>query len=470
MFGDYGSAAMKQLGNRLTGSAEGKLSVQDKIAKEKFISDFIGRASTNLNSAIQSGLVDPEMQAGAPAAEEPPPEGATPPSGQQTPPQAPGAPKTPEEIRKEKQAAAGQVAQQQMAANPAPAKPGAPEAPKTPEQIRQEKQAAAAQTAQGQMAANPAPTQQAPAQSQTDVGGRPNPYMSAAANQPAPAQQSKMTPQQTAALKGRLKAGAGATAGQSGFKNYVGGSGERMTGVDANKAPVFKKIQRESKYDKLNYILESIINIDEAQEAQSISEYLQNMFNQYLGVPITDPKAKAQIKTLADQAQASYAKDKAKAALTQMANLGFAISYSQGSGATQGAGATTSQPASALDAIKAGIDQGLGNASATPTTATAAGASESSEYDQVMALVSKLSAEEKQKLLATLQEPAAGGQGAFDQMGKQLQQPKTTSNPVADRQQKLNTNKVKAGNKGAPTPDEQAKFDKLVQQKMAAQP
>ena len=447
MFGDYGSAAMKQLGNRLTGSAEGKLSVQDKIAKEKFISDFIGRASTNLNSAIQSGLVDPEMQAGAPAAEEPPPEGATPPSGQQTPPQAPGAPKTPEEIRKEKQAAAGQVAQQQMAANPAPAKPGAPEAPKTPEQIRQEKQAAAAQTAQGQMAANPAPTQQ------------------------APAQQSKMTPQQTAALKGRLKAGAGATAGQSGFKNYVGGSGERMTGVDANKAPVFKKIQRESKYDKLNYILESIINIDEAQEAQSISEYLQNMFNQYLGVPITDPKAKAQIKTLADQAQASYATDKAKAALTQMANLGFAISYSQGSGATQGAGATTSQPASALDAIKAGIDQGLGNASATPTTstATAAGASESSEYDQVMTLVGKLSAEEKQKLLATLQEPAAGGQGAFDQMGKQLQQPKTTANPVADRQQKLNPNKVKAGNKGLPNSDEQAKFDKLVQQKLAAQ-
>ena len=451
MFGDYGSAAMKQLGNKLTGNAEGNLSVKDKIAKEKFISDFIGRASTNLNSAIQSGLVDPNIKAGAPAAEEPPPEGATPPSGQQNPPQAPGAPKTPEQIRKEKQAAAGQVAQQQMAANPAPAKPGAPEAPKTPEQIRQEKQAAAAQTAQGQMAANPAPAQQ------------------------APAQQSKMTPQQVAALKGKLKAGATPTSGQSGFKNYVGGSGERMTGVDKSGAPVFKKIQRESRYAKLDYILESIINIDEAPEAQSISEYLQNMFNQYLGVPITDPKAKAQIKTLADQAQASY--PKMNNALSQMANLGFAISYSQGRGATQGAGATSSQPASALDAIKAGVQQGLGNASATPTTATAtaagataAGAGESSEYDQIMSLVGKLSAEEKQKLLATLQEPAAGGQGAFDQMGKQLQQPKTTANPVADRQQKLNTNKVKAGNKGAPTPDEQAKFDKLVQQKMAAQP
>jgi hypothetical protein len=426
MFGDYGSAVMKQLGNRLTGNSEGNLSVKDKIAKEKFISDFIGRANANLNSAIQSGLVDPEMQAGAPAEEEP--------LQQETPPETKdtGAPKTPDEIRKEKLAVGAQAAQADMTAN-----------------------------------ANK--KQQSPA----DVGGRPNPYMSAAANQPAPAQQSKMTPQQVAALKGKLKAGATPTSGQSGFKNYVGGSGERMTGVDANKAPVFKKIQRESKYDKLNYILESIINIDEAQEAQSISEYLQNMFNQYLGVPITDPKAKAQIKTLADQAQASY--PEMKNALTQMANLGFAISYSQGSGATQGAGATTSQPASALDAIKAGVEQGMGNTASEPTStstpSTTPGSSEqgTTAYDQVITLVSKLSAEEKQKLIATLQEPAAGGQGAFDQMGKQLQQPKTTANPVADRQQKLNPNKVKAGNKGAPTPDEQAKFDKLVQQKLAAQ-
>ena len=433
MFGDYGSAAMKQIGNRLTGNAEGNLSVQDKIAKEKFISDFIGRASTNLNSAIQSGLVDPNVKAD--------PVGG----GDTTPPE--------------------QDNSQQPPATSA--------APKTPAEIQKEKLAAAAKVAQGQMAANPAPTQQAPAQSQTDVGGRPNPYMSAAANQPAPAQQSKMTPQQVAALKGKLKAGATPTSGQSGFKNYVGGSGERMTGVDKSGAPVYQKIQRESRYAKLNYILESIINIDEAQEAQSISEYLQNMFNQYLGVPITDPKAKAQIKTLADQAQASY--PKMNNALTQMANLGFAISYSQGSGATQGAGATASQPASALDAIKAGVQQGMGTTASEPTStstpSTTPGASDqgTTAYDQVMNLVSKLSAEEKQKLLATLQEPATGGQGAFDQMGKQLQQPKSTANPVDTRQQKLNTNKVKAGNKGAPTPDEQAKFDNLVKQKLATQ-
>jgi hypothetical protein len=61
------------------------------------------------------------------------------------------------------------------------------------------------------------------------------------------------------------------------------------------------------------------------------------------------------------------------------------------------------------------------------------------------------------------------GAGAFDQMSKQLQQPKTTANPVADRQQKLNTDKIKAGNKGAATPDEQAKLQQRIQQQLAKQ-
>jgi hypothetical protein len=427
MFGDYGAAAIKQAGNRLIpGNTEGNLSVQDKIAKDKFISDFIGRASTNLNSAIQSGLVDPNIKADAAGAVEPQQDATPEPSADTTPqqPATSAAPKTPAEIQKEKLAAAAKVAQDQMANSPAPAKPSAPTAPKSPEQTRQEKQAAATQTAQSQMAASPAPTQQ-----------------------------TKMTPQQTAALKGRLKAGAAPTSGQSGFKNYVGGSGQ---------------VQRESRYAKLDYILESIINIDEAQEAQSISEYLQNMFNQYLGVPITDPKAKTQIKTLADQAQASY--PKMNNALTQLANLGFAISYSQGSGETQGAnvGATTAQPTSGVSAFSQGMKQGLGDPASTSEPASTTPAQTGSAYEQVMALVSKLSSEEKKQLIATLQEPSSGGAGAFDQMKNQLQEPKTTANPV-NRQQKLNTNKVKAGNKGAPTTAEYDKFDQLAQQALAKQ-
>jgi hypothetical protein len=271
-----------------------------------------------------------------------------------------------------------------------------------------------------------------------------------------------------------------------------------MTGVDASGAPIFKKIQRESKYAKLDYILESIINIDEAEEAQSISEFLQNMFNQY--IKVTDPKVQAQVKKLADQAQATYGQDKGKAALTQMGNLAFASSNSQGSGATQSAGATTSKPQSALSSFASGFKQGVGGTAgagadatgaaigATGADATGAGATGTTDagvsgnptYDQVMALIKKMSKDEKQELLTSITEPKAAtepkaeptntaGANAFDQMGKQLQQPKTTANPV-NRQQQLNVNKIKSGNKGAPTPDEEAKLQQRIQQQLANQP
>ncbi len=506
VIGDYGAAAVKQVGNRIAGNAEGNLSVQDKIAKEKFISDFIGRASTNLNSAIQSGLVDPKAKSAPQAAianpnAKPKPalnkKPTTTPPGQQPAapgqqPAAPGAPKTPEQIRKEKQAAAGQVAQQQMGANKAPAQPASTgQAPTqqqpgmtqdgTPHwdpatgkgakydgvtgqttpayQAELDKQKAAGEEqAKARLAATQS-AQQAPASpaaptaptAPTATGGsaeqaalnkmqQKNPKlagMMAQAGMDASGND-KMTPQQTAALKGRLKAGATATSGQSGFKNYVGGSGERMTGVDKSGAPVFQKIQREGTYSKLDYILESIININEAPAAQSISQYLQNMFTQYLKVPITDPAVKTQVKKLADMAQASY--PKMTNALTQLANLGFATSYSQGTGEEQPATA----PASAFDAIKAGFKQGMGGtasapASTTPgtstSTATTGGTSTpgatsgNPKYDQVVALVSKMSKEEKQQLLTSLTKPEAApansaGAGAFDQMDCQVILPK----------------------------------------------
>jgi len=66
--GDYGAAAAKQLGNRLTGNSEGHLSIQDKMAKEKFIQNFLGRASGTLNSGIASGRITTNATPAAPAA------------------------------------------------------------------------------------------------------------------------------------------------------------------------------------------------------------------------------------------------------------------------------------------------------------------------------------------------------------------------------------------------------------------
>lgn len=69
--GDYGAAAAKQLGNRITGKPEGAMSIQDKMAKEKFLQNFLGRASATLNSGIASGRITTNVtpQSAPPAAQ-----------------------------------------------------------------------------------------------------------------------------------------------------------------------------------------------------------------------------------------------------------------------------------------------------------------------------------------------------------------------------------------------------------------
>ena len=166
----------------------------------------------------------------------------------------PAAP-SPEEIRKTKQADAAKVAQDQMAAPKAPAP--TPAGTSLPPGVNPEKANAAQQAAglpplykqtadggweetdqaKGTFVGNK--TQAAPAPTTT-----PPPAVT-------PPADGKMTQAQQDALKAKLQGQrqAGkttATQTSSGFKNYVGGSGERMTGVDASGAPVYQKIQRES--------------------------------------------------------------------------------------------------------------------------------------------------------------------------------------------------------------------------------
>ena len=172
----------------------------------------------------------------------------------QTTAQTPAAP-SPEEIRKTKQADAAKVAQDQMAAPKAPAP--TPAGTSLPPGVNPEKANAAQQAAglpplykqtadggweetdqaKGTFVGNK--TQAAPAPTTT-----PPPAVT-------PPADGKMTQAQQDALKAKLQGQrqAGkttATQTSSGFKNYVGGSGERMTGVDASGAPVYQKIQRES--------------------------------------------------------------------------------------------------------------------------------------------------------------------------------------------------------------------------------
>ena len=77
---------------------------------------------------------------------------------------------TPAQVRATKQAAAANVAQAQMKANPAPSKP----APgPTPAEIRAQKQQAAAAAAQSQMATNPKPAPKKPAVWRNNRTGKP---------------------------------------------------------------------------------------------------------------------------------------------------------------------------------------------------------------------------------------------------------------------------------------------------------
>jgi hypothetical protein len=137
----------------------------------------------------------------------------------------------------------------------------------SPEEIRKTKQADAAKVAQDQMAA-PKPGNSPAAggtgfgfdgntglpfnsQAERDAGLAKQKADKAAAAGTPPPTGGKMTPAQQAALKDKLQGQrqAGkttATQTGSGFKDYVGGSQEKMAGVDASGAPVFKKLQRES--------------------------------------------------------------------------------------------------------------------------------------------------------------------------------------------------------------------------------
>ena len=283
---NYGSAAFQRKQNQLAGNADANLTTKETLGKNIFVNKFIQKASAGLDNAVKSGAIS----ATAPVQPTQPtqPTQSTQPTQptQSTQPTQPTQSTTtgpsPEEIRKQKQAAAVRAidAKPEVSTTKAPTGTAMPT---TPYQI-------------------------------PGLGTNPNQTKS------TPQQPTKMTPQQTAALKGRLKAGSGATSSPSGFKDYTAGSGERMTGVDQSGAPIFKKIQRESKFDKLNIIFESIVN----EQSPTISSFVLDAWKAYLqGVDLSNPQIMTKAQELANQVQATYAKDKGTAALNQLADLAW---------------------------------------------------------------------------------------------------------------------------------------------------
>jgi hypothetical protein len=456
-FGDYGAAALQQVGNRLnpfnkTGSDQ--LSVQDKMAKNIFISNMIGRASADLDSAIKGGLVDPKLKTNqAPTTPQNTTQPSTTPSTNTQPSTTPStntqqapAGETPEQKRIRLQKAA----QQNIDKTAAPfSKLPSNQANTQAGNIRQAKQKVAGANAQSQMAPfSKLPDNQANVQAGNIRQAKQQTAGANAQSQMAPV--SKLPADQTAIQAANI----------------------RKAKQKAAQANLFK----ESTYAKLDYILESVININEAVASkQSISDFIQRFFKKYLKVQTIPSQIQSQVTSLANEIQNTYPKN--KAALTKLANLGYAFSYSDQDNATNTATAGATQPATS--SFAAGIQQGLGkgaSASNTATTdapATSTGSSapatsntsssttqtapastsatavnpqqEKTVYSQVKGMLDKLDKKGKQRILSALQKSlgdttsastptkasaADPGASAFAQMGKQVTQTGVT-NPSA---------------------------------------
>jgi hypothetical protein len=243
----------------------------------------------------------------------------------------------------------------------------------------------------------------------------------------------KLDPQAAAKLKGRLKAGQGlGKKTGAGFKNYVGGSGERFQGADATGAPVFKKIQRESQYDRLNAIFESLLT-----EAETISQFFKRWLPAYMrGVNLSDPHTQELIQKIED----TYAQDKGKAALTQLANASYAASFAPGYGGQAQQGQSGQQGPEASDAMMKAIS------TASSAKELAAG---------IRTAMTRLNALDKTAYSSFVQE-----------LVKAANTPVPSELPTGVAPKNTAAGAVRGNKPGAPTPDEYANLEKRIQSQM----
>ena len=348
VIGDYGAAAAKQIGNRLLGRGEGNLSVKDKMAKDKFLQDFIGRASTALDSAVSSGLVDPNLGgAAAPEPKEPtldPEVGKTP-----TPSPAPSPAPSP-------------TPAPSPAGTPAPTKPGMTSAQQASAQARGQRETNQNLNNYVQGAAkalNTATDKNQKIQLTKELVN----YMADRKDYPesgnavATVQQvikkGGTDPNFANAALAKLKSGQ--TMAESWQMYWINKLLEAvdltwgdlgLTVLKESKGSKFKIV--ETKYYKLNKIFESMMY---EAEAESIQSWFKRWLAQYMkGVDLSEPKTAAQVDQYINAIQQSYKKDKGKAALNQLANAAFSLSYSnKGTPGAMGASASTPAPAASTD-------------------------------------------------------------------------------------------------------------------------
>lgn len=249
--------------------------------------------------------------------------------------------------------------------------------------------------------------------------GRVDPNMSGkpAAEPAKPTAPQKVDPQAAAKLKGKLKAGQGiGKKTGAGFKDYVGGSGA---------------IQRESRYDKLNAIFESLLT-----EAESVGQFFKRWLPTYMkGVNLSDPHTQSLIQSIED----TYAQDKGKAALTQLANASYAASFAPGFGGQAQQGQPTQQGPQTSDAMMKAIS------TASNAKELAAG---------IRTAMTRLNSLDKTAYSSFVQELVKAANTPVPA------EPAATATPA--------TGAVRGNKPGAPTPDEYANLEKRIQSQVGA--
>lgn len=158
------------------------------------------------------------------------------------------------------------------------------------------------------------------------------------------------------------------------------------------------KVAESSRFDKLNYIFESIIaEQDPAQGAtkQTISQYITNFFKQFMkNVDISDPTVMTNVASLAKELEQNYAKDKGKTTLPKLANLAYSVSHAQQLKEPQAA--QTTQPAQPTQGTTA-------PQSSTPQATQASTQQAKMTAAQITKLMQGLSTRQKQSILQSLQ-------------------------------------------------------------------
>ena len=217
----------------------------------------------------------------------------------------------------------------------------------------------------------------------------------------------------------------------------------------SGRNPNAPAVARENKaFEKLNNIFEGILNVNEAA-GQSISQYIQGLFMQFMkGVPMNNPNTTQQVKTLADNVQATYAKDNGKNSLTKLADLGWALSHSP---------EATQQAAAGQQATPAAVQQP--NPAADQQSMVG--------VRQINKIIPTLRKRDLLSVKKTVDNTLAGRGGTAVAPTAAAPQPATP--PATDNIVKMPKGKVRAAREGGVTPEEQSKFDQRVQQAMANQ-